>query len=116
MKYAAPDTVVAVRGGQAGPSNVFLTVTNVATPIAAEDLERMFQPFVQLDPSTSGTTSGLGLGLHIVRRVVDLHEGSIDVTHHDGCVTFRVTLPLAAAHLPSQPAEAGLPEASATPA
>jgi len=95
LKYAKPGTVVGVRCGPAGPGKAFLAVTNVAPPIEREDLDRIFEPFVQVDSSSTRVSSGMGLGLHIVRRIMDLHDGTIDVGYHDDCVTFRAELPLA---------------------
>jgi CheY-like chemotaxis protein len=40
-------------------------------------LERVFEPFVQVDRSGTGTHEGLGIGLTLVRRVVELHNGTV---------------------------------------
>jgi CheY-like chemotaxis protein len=40
-------------------------------------LERIFEPFVQVDRSGTGTHEGLGIGLTLVRRVVELHAGTV---------------------------------------
>jgi signal transduction histidine kinase len=58
--------------------------------MAAELIERVFNPFFTTKPQ------GSGLGLSIVRKIVDAHEGRIDVSSEPGVGTrFRVTLPLA---------------------
>lgn len=100
LKHAEPGTGVGIRGGPVRSGMAYLSVTNQAPPVAEEDLERMFEPFVQLDSSTTRSTSGMGLGLHIVRRLVDLHDGAIRVTSREGTVTFRVELPLAGTPAP----------------
>jgi signal transduction histidine kinase len=60
----------------------------------------VFEPFRQGTPSGSDPTRGLGLGLAIVRHLVELHGGTIDA-HSEGIgrgARFRVTLPPAATH------------------
>jgi signal transduction histidine kinase len=101
IKYASRDSVVAVTGGPIHDTNrVFLTVANAAPPIAAEDLNRIFEPFVQLDSSATRRVQGMGLGLHIVRRVVEMYEGSVGMSYRDGNVTLQVELPGALAVAP----------------
>jgi signal transduction histidine kinase len=114
LKYAIPGSVVGVVGGVTGDGRGFLTVANQAPPIAAEDLERIFEPFVQLDSSATREAQGMGLGLHIVRRMVDLHEGSVDVGCSDGYINFRIELPMAHVEpaVPPVPAAASIPSQS----
>ena len=47
--------------------------------IAPEDLQRLFQPFVQVDSSLSRQYEGTGLGLSLVQKLTDLHGGSVAV-------------------------------------
>jgi len=62
--------------------------------IAREDLERLFQPFVQLDSKLSRHYEGTGLGLALVYRLVELHGGSIAVESDVGKGSrFTVALP-----------------------
>lgn len=94
MKYATDGSVVGVSAGPMGATGrAYLSVTNMAPPIEAEDMDRIFEPFVQLDSSATRSAQGMGLGLHIVQRVVDMHDGSVNASYHEGCVTFRVELP-----------------------
>ncbi|HEY6366104.1 MAG TPA: sensor histidine kinase, partial [Candidatus Binatia bacterium] len=63
--------------------------------------EHIFDRFFRGDPAREG--SGSGLGLALVRSIVELHQGQIRVSSapaKGSC--FRVTLPLAAAPSPSQ--------------
>ncbi|HEY9619936.1 MAG TPA: response regulator [Crinalium sp.] len=62
--------------------------------IASEDLDKIFQPFIQVDSSLARQYAGTGLGLSIVQRIVDLHGGSIRVESEVGRGScFTVILP-----------------------
>jgi signal transduction histidine kinase len=67
--------------------------------IAAEDLARIFEPFVQLAPALDRARGGMGLGLTLVRRLVEMHGGAISARSDgtDGGSEFEVQLPLGAA-------------------
>ncbi|MEI8167406.1 MAG: ATP-binding protein, partial [Chloroflexales bacterium] len=52
-------------------------VADTGIGISPEGMERLFQPFIQLDSSLSRQHEGTGLGLALVRRLVELHGGSI---------------------------------------
>jgi CheY-like chemotaxis protein len=63
--------------------------------IAADDLPRLFQPFVQLDSSLSRAHNGTSLGLPLVRSMVDLHGESVFVESERGQGSrFYVKLPM----------------------
>jgi PAS domain S-box-containing protein len=76
--------------GHAAVPTVIVEVTDTGPGVATDVADKMFNPFFTTKPQ------GSGLGLAIVRKIVDAHEGRIDVTSlaHRG-TTFRVTLPLA---------------------
>jgi len=93
LKYATPLTTVRVAVRAAGPSLLAVSVSNVGPPITAADRERIFEPFVQLDSSLTRSASGVGLGLHIVRRLVESYGGAVDVDSVDDLVTFTITVP-----------------------
>ena len=62
--------------------------------IAEADYGRLFQPFSQLDARLSREYGGIGLGLTLVRRLVDLHGGSVSLSSKLGEGSrFTVTLP-----------------------
>ena len=64
------------------------------------DRERIFQPFVRLDPNTAtATTAQFGLGLAIVQRIVTWHQGEIKVqSSRTGGACFVFKLPLQLQH------------------
>jgi PAS domain S-box-containing protein len=62
--------------------------------IAPEDLQRLFQPFVQVDSSLSRQYEGTGLGLALVQKLTDLHGGSVKVESEVGKGSrFTINLP-----------------------
>jgi PAS domain S-box-containing protein len=64
--------------------DVRFTVWDTGIGIPEEEIERLFQPFVQLDSSLARQHAGTGLGLALVRRLVDLHGGGITVESEPG--------------------------------
>lgn len=73
---------------------VHITVWDTGIGIAQEDMERLFQPFVQLDASLSRRYEGTGLGLSLVFRMIEMHGGSISVESDVGKGSrFTVSLP-----------------------
>jgi signal transduction histidine kinase len=110
LKYATPLTTVRVAARPAGPSLLAVSVSNAGPSITPADRERMFEPFVQLDSSLTRSASGVGLGLHIVRRLVESYGGTVDVDSVDGLITFTVAVPTVA---PIADEDAGGPEPAA---
>ncbi|HMN82106.1 MAG TPA: ATP-binding protein [Burkholderiaceae bacterium] len=78
-----------------------MTVTDTGDGIPADALARIFEHSFTLDRSRSGESGGSGLGLSIVKRIVDLHHGRIRVDSRVGEGTrFVVELPAAAPFRP----------------
>jgi len=63
---------------------ICFTVWDTGIGIRAEDLERLFKPFVQLDSKLSRQYSGTGLGLAMVRQLAELHRGRVGVESEPG--------------------------------
>ena len=70
-----------------------LTIANTGQPIPAADLPRIFDQFYRVEKSRSQAYGGSGLGLTIVKRIVELHGGTIEAASRDGWTTFTITLP-----------------------
>jgi signal transduction histidine kinase len=74
-----------VNGGE-----VEVTIEDNGPGIPADVMPKIFEPFFTTKPKGEGT----GLGLGIVRQIVDKHGGKIDVRSQPGCTRFSVRLPI----------------------
>ena len=70
-------------------------VADTGNGIPADETEKVFEPFYQIDASTTRQTEGTGLGLAIVRRFVEMHGGRIWLESQPGQgSTFAFTVPV----------------------
>jgi two-component system cell cycle sensor histidine kinase PleC len=67
-----------------GVTGVTLVVEDTGCGIPRQQLERVFQPFEQIDNRYSRQNAGSGLGLTLVRALVDLHDGSCKIESEEG--------------------------------
>jgi signal transduction histidine kinase/ActR/RegA family two-component response regulator len=111
LKFTPEGGVVHVRLRRAG-NNVEMIVTDTGQGIAPEFLSSVFDVFRQADGSTTRMHSGLGLGLSIVKSLVEAHNGTVTVhsAGHGRGATFVVRLPIA---LPEESLEATSSDATA---
>ena len=70
---------------------VFVCISNSGKAISEENQKKIFHKFYQADESHSG--EGNGIGLAIVKRIVELHGGEITVQSENETVSFTVSLP-----------------------
>jgi signal transduction histidine kinase len=94
VKFTPPGGRIDIAGRFDPASGVVLTVKDTGIGIAPRDLERVLQPFEQIDSSLSRTHQGTGLGLPLVKAIMELHGGSLALESQVGvgtCVT--VTFP-----------------------
>jgi signal transduction histidine kinase len=93
VKYGDPQRKVEVRI-ELGEEGVRLAVHNEGPPIAEEDQELLFTPFLRTRSAETGSSRGWGLGLTLVRGCAESHGGSVEVRSAAGeGTTFTVRLP-----------------------
>ena len=83
IKFTPTDGQVTLRAGveqQNGVDHLKLSVIDTGIGIAPGDIAKLFQPFVQIDSSLSRQYNGTGLGLALVRKIAELHGGTVSVT------------------------------------
>ena len=70
---------------------ICVKISNTGSEIPLDKQDKIFNKFYQTDESHA--TRGNGIGLAIVKRIVDLHSGEINVASGEGVTTFTVVLP-----------------------
>jgi signal transduction histidine kinase len=93
-KFAAPGSTLYL-GLSHGNEKATVTVRNTGHTIPASEIPLLFERFHKSDKSRSMDKDGYGLGLYIVKTIVDQHKEKITVTSEDGVTAFSFTLPLA---------------------
>ncbi len=80
-----------------------IRVSDTGIGIPKEDQERLFQQFFRAENARRLTEEGTGLGLMIIKRILDRYDGTIEVESEPGRgTTFTVTIPLPYCELPQQ--------------
>jgi two-component system, OmpR family, sensor kinase len=94
-KFSDPSEPIELEGVAASdPPALEIRVRDRGIGIAADDLQRVFEPFFRTDRSRSRATGGVGLGLTVVRRIVLAHGGSVKVESNPTTGTcFSVSVP-----------------------
>ena len=73
-----------------------IAVTDTGIGIAPENIKKLFQPFTQIDSALNREYSGTGLGLALVKRLVELHGGQVELISEVGVGScFTINLPCA---------------------
>lgn len=95
VKYAYSNSAITIEASVvANKAKVF--VKNECDIIPQEKLQRLFEKFIRLDDNTTRTTRGTGLGLFIVKGLVEAMDGSIKLSSDENCgFCAEVTLDLA---------------------
>ncbi len=97
VKFSPDGGTVEVTLDRSG-GDISVSVRDQGVGIPGEDMSRIFDLFTQVDMSTTRPFGGLGMGLYLSKRIVEAHNGRIDVESVPGKgSTFTITLPVNAA-------------------
>ncbi len=110
IKFTPRRGRIDLRLQRSGP-NVDLVVSDTGVGIAPDFLPHIFEPFRQQDASTTRRHAGVGLGLSIVKQLVELHGGTVTATSagEGHGATFVVTLPTVAGAQGAEPSTEEVP-------
>ena len=90
-KFATPGTKLYL-GVTTLDGKARVTVRNLGETISAEELPLLFERFHKSDKSRSEDKDGVGLGLYIVKTILEQHKEKINVTSENGVTTFSFSL------------------------
>lgn len=94
IKYS-PDGGIITLAVEYNTDRVLIKVTDHGMGIPKEALSQIFNRFYRVETSNSVQINGLGLGLYVVREIINLHNGTVAVVSTEGKgSTFIITLPL----------------------
>ena len=93
-KFARPGSTLYL-GLAAANGKAFVSIRNEGDTIPADEIPLLFERFHKSDKSRSEDKDGVGLGLYVVRTILDQHKEQIAVTSENGVTTFTFTVSLA---------------------
>jgi PAS domain S-box-containing protein len=93
-KFTSPAEKITIRTFNDEQARFHFEITDTGIGIEPKRLPSLFQPFEQADPSVTRQFGGLGLGLAISKRLIDLHHGTIEAESRGRSfgATFKITL------------------------
>jgi signal transduction histidine kinase len=108
IRYTPSGGNISISAGQSPEGDAIIRVEDDGAGIAPDLLPRIFEPFVQADDSLHRSNGGLGLGLALVKGVIELHGGNVSIASTglgQGCsVVVRLPLLLEASQRDGIPA------------
>lgn len=92
VSYCYPNTPIRIVAKK-NADKIQITFANSGDKIPEEKLQIIFEKFYRLDEARRSKTGGAGLGLAIARKIVELHDGTIEAQSDETETRFIVTLP-----------------------
>ena len=93
VKYSKENSCISVRLLLKGTKRI-IEIFNEGQGVSEDQKERLFEKFYRVDDSRSRDTGGYGIGLSIVKSIVDIHKGKIETeSNPEESIVFRIILP-----------------------
>lgn len=89
FRYSPPESEVRILLEQE-QEDVCLAVENTGVMIPDDEIPKLFQPFTRREESRSRETGGSGLGLYLVKMILELHQITFDMTNIENGVRFEI--------------------------
>jgi signal transduction histidine kinase len=93
IKYSDSNEIVNIQLGKRNTEKIFISLTNKGEYIPPVLHKKIFERFFRLESSRNRNTGGAGLGLSVVKSIVEMHGGEIEVeSKEDGLTVFTVVI------------------------
>ena len=92
VNYSYEDSQIDVSLQKNGEEGMRLVVENHGRTIPQEKLEHLFEQFFRMDSSRNSGTGGSGLGLAVVKEIIDLHHGTVVCESEHEIIRFIITI------------------------
>ena len=113
-KFTSEGGSVVIGAERRSNGEIAISVSDTGIGIAAENLDRVFAPFIQADGTLQRTFEGTGLGLPLVKSMIELHGGRVEIASEIGAGTI-VTLVFPADRVVGDSETEGLDATPSTP-
>ncbi len=92
IRHAVENSVITIGIKRNSPGEITTVIENIGSPIAEEDLNRIWDQFYRVERSRDRKSGGTGLGLAIVKHILELHDSKFGVVNTNQGVAFSFTL------------------------
>ena len=93
IKYGTDNFPIIITSKKIYDNKFMISVKNWCEEISQKDIEKIFDRFYRIDTSRTRSTGGVGLGLSVVKSIVNLHNGTIQVEKFPDSIEFIIELP-----------------------
>ncbi|BAQ66871.1 PAS domain S-box protein [Geminocystis sp. NIES-3709] len=103
--FEKPENLKPDSNNLSSPSNyIYISIIDTGIGITPDNINKLFQPFIQIDSALNRQYSGTGLGLSLVKRIIELHGGYVILSTklaQGSC--FTIALPYTLSNIPTSP-------------